>query len=80
MIIILFFVIRFVTFTNTFYVKYMLYFEGFKKTYSGGHNLLRLFHEFTAWKVSKYGIIYSLYFPVFELKVNLCIQSEYRKI
>ena len=48
MIIILFFVIRFVTFTNTFYVKYMLYFEGFKKTYSGGHNILRLSHEFTA--------------------------------
>ena len=39
----------------------------------------------TAWKVSKYGVISSLYFPVFRLKteiyeVNLRIQSKYRKI
>ena len=40
---------------------------------------------FTAWKVSKYGVISGPYFPVFGLNadiyfVNLCIQSEYRKI
>ena len=39
----------------------------------------------TACKVSKYGVISSLYFPVFGLNteiypVNLRIQSEYRKI
>ena len=39
----------------------------------------------TAWKVSKYGFISGPYFPVFQLNtdiysVNLCIQSEYRKI
>ena len=39
----------------------------------------------TAWKVSKYGVISGLYFPAFGLdteiyEVNLCIQSEYRKI
>ena len=37
----------------------------------------------TAWKVSKYGVIYDTYFPAFELNteiyaVNLCIQSKYR--
>ena len=37
------------------------------------------------WKVSKYGAISGLYFPVFGLnteiyEVNLHIQSEYRKI
>ena len=35
--------------------------------------------------MSNYGVIAGLYFPVFELNtkiygVNLCIQSEYRKI
>ena len=39
----------------------------------------------TAWKMSKYGVISGLYFPVFRLNteiyfVNLSIQSEYRKI
>ena len=39
----------------------------------------------TAWKVSKYGVISGLYFPLFGLNteingVNLRIQSEYRKI
>ena len=39
----------------------------------------------TAWKVSKYGVIFGPYFPVFGLnteiyRVNLRIQSEYRKI
>ena len=39
----------------------------------------------TTWKVSKYGVISSPYFPVFRLNtgiygVNLRIQSEYRKI
>ena len=38
-----------------------------------------------AWKVSKYGVIFGPYFPVFALNteiysVNLRIQSEYRKI
>ena len=38
----------------------------------------------TVWKVSKYGVIYGSYFPVFKLntdmyRVNLRIQSEYRK-
>ena len=42
-------------------------------------------HIYTAWKVSKYGVISSPYFPVFGLnteiyEVNLRIQSEYRKI
>ena len=37
----------------------------------------------TAWKVSKYGVIYDTYFPTFELNteiyaVNLRIQSKYR--
>ena len=41
--------------------------------------------SFTAWKVSKYGVISGLYLLVFRLSteiylVNLCIQSEYRKI
>ena len=40
---------------------------------------------FTAWKVSKYGVISGPYFPVFGLNteiyfVDLLIQSEYRKI
>ena len=40
---------------------------------------------YTAWKVSKSGVISGPYFPVFELNteiysVNLRIQSEYRKI
>ena len=39
----------------------------------------------TAWKVSKYGLISGLYFPVLGMnteiyEVNLRIQSEYRKI
>ena len=41
----------------------------------------------TAWKVSKYGVIFGLYFPVFGLNTEiyfvdllLHIQSEYRKI
>ena len=44
----------------------------------------RLF-TYTAWKVSKYGVISGPYFPVFGLnkeiyEVNLRIQSEWRKI
>ena len=40
---------------------------------------------FTAWKVSKYGVISGPYFPVFGLNTeryggSLRIQSEYRKI
>ena len=40
---------------------------------------------FTAWKVSKYGVISCPYFPVFGLNTerygrSLRIQSEYRKI
>ena len=40
---------------------------------------------YTAWKVSKYGVFSSPYFPVFGLNteiysVNLRIQSKYRKI
>ena len=43
------------------------------------------FWHFTAWKVSKYGVISGPYFPVFELNmeiysVNLRIQVEYKKI
>ena len=33
----------------------------------------------TAWKVSKYGVFFGPYFPVFGL-INLRIHSEYRKI
>ena len=41
--------------------------------------------RYTAWKVSKYGVISGPYFPVFGLDtevygVNLRIQSEYKKI
>ena len=41
--------------------------------------------SFTAWKASKYGVFSGPYSLVFELNtefysVNLCIQSEYRKI
>ena len=41
--------------------------------------------KYTAWKVSKYGVISGLYFHAFRLNteiyaVNLRIQSEYRKI
>ena len=41
--------------------------------------------QFTAWKVSKYGVVSGPYFPVFELNtevdsVKLRIQSENRKI
>ena len=47
-----------------------------------------IFHEElinTALNVSKYGVISGPYFPLFGLnteiyEVNLCIQSEYRKI
>ena len=42
-------------------------------------------HTRTAWKLSKYGVISGLYFPVFGLnteiyEINLRIQSAYRKI
>ena len=44
----------------------------------------KIFHRIlnTAWKVSKYGVISGLYFPVFGLntEIYLRIQSEYRKI
>ena len=41
--------------------------------------------HYTAWKLSKYGVISGPYFPVFRhiteiYSVNLRIQSEYRKI
>ena len=44
-----------------------------------------LFMTHIAWKASKYGVISGPYFPVFAMNtemypVNLCIQSEYRKI
>ena len=47
------------------------------------HNNRQLIY--TAWKVSKRGVISSQHFPVFGLNteiygLNLCIQSEYRKI
>ena len=43
------------------------------------------FEANTAWKVSKYGVIFAPYFPVFGLNkerysLSLRIQSEYRKI
>ena len=43
------------------------------------------FGTITTWKVSKYGVFSGPYFPIFGLNteiysVNLCIQSEYRKI
>ena len=47
--------------------------------------LLNLGETFTAWKVPKYGVFSGPCFPVFGLNmeiygVNLCIQSEYKKI
>ena len=62
----------------------------FLKSNSDLHRQLRvtsfiLLNITTMWKVSKYGVFFGPYFPVFELnteiyEVNLRIQSECRKI
>ena len=61
------------------------YLSTFKKTQRNFWVFSSKQQAFTAWNVSRYGVISGPYFPVLGLnteiyEVHLCIQSEYRKI